>query len=137
MTWYYKDKPFISDMIENNVGFVYEITDLRNDKIYIGKKGLKSRRRLPPLKGKNRRRIKIVETDWQTYYGSSEQVKALVEEFGPDKFYRKIIRLCKTKSEMSYYEAKRQFETDCLLETNKYYNEFIGCKINRRHLIRI
>ena len=66
-------------MIEDYVGFVYQITDKTNDKKYIGKKGLISKRRLPPLKGKKRRRIKIIETDWQDYYGSSETVKMLVE----------------------------------------------------------
>ena len=103
----------------------------------IGKKGLVSRRKLPPLKGKKRRRIKVVETDWQDYYGSSENVKILVENFGPEMFHRRILRLCKSKGEMSYYEAKLQFETDCLLKPDEYYNEFIGCKINRRHLIKM
>ena len=55
MTWYYKDKIFTSEMIEDYVGFVYQITDRTNDKKYIGKKGLISKRRLPPLKGKKRR----------------------------------------------------------------------------------
>jgi hypothetical protein len=122
-------------MIEDNIGFVYCITDTRNGLKYIGKKGLISKRKMPPLKGKKRRRIKIIETDWQSYYGSSETVKALVEEYGRETFHREILRLCKSKGQMSYYEAKMQFETDCLLKPDEYYNEFIGCKINRRHLI--
>lgn len=135
MTWFYNGEPFTSDMICEYVGFVYEITDLSNDKKYIGKKGLVSKRKLPPLKGQKRRRTKIVETDWQSYYGSSEQVKALVEERGADSFSRKILKLCRSKGQMSYYEAKLQFETDCLLKPEEYYNEFIGCKVNRRHLL--
>jgi hypothetical protein len=135
MTWYYNGEPFTSEMIEDNVGFVYEITDTRNGKIYIGKKGLMSKRRLPPLKGKTRKRTKIVETDWQDYFGSSETVKQLVEEEGKNTFKREIVRLCKSKSEMSYYEAKLQFDTQCLLHPEKYYNEFIGCKINRKNLL--
>jgi len=94
-----------------------------------------SKRRLPPLKGAKRKRIKIVETDWKTYCGSSEEVKLLVEENGIDLFHREIIRLCKTKGELNYYEAKLQFETDCLLKPDEYYNAFIGCKINRSHLL--
>jgi hypothetical protein len=135
MTWYYNGEPFTSEMVEDNIGFVYCITDTRNGLKYIGKKGLISKRRMPPLKGKKRRRIKIIETDWQSYYGSSETVKALVEEYGRETFHREILRLCKSKGQMSYYEAKMQFETDCLLKPDEYYNEFIGCKINRRHLI--
>ena len=135
MTWYYKDKIFTSDMIGDNIGFVYQITDKETHKKYIGKKGMISKRRLPPLKGMKRRRTKIIETDWQDYYGSSETVKMLVEDHGPDRFHREIVRLCKKKAEMSYYEAKLQFDTDCILKPEEYYNEFIGCKINRKHLL--
>ena len=135
MTWYYNNEPFTSEMIGDYVGFVYEITDKSNGLKYIGKKGLISRRKLPPLKGKKRRRVKIIETDWQDYYGSSETVKLLVEENGKENFHREILRLCRKKAEMSYYEAKLQFDTDCILKPDEYYNEFIGCKINRKHLL--
>jgi len=135
VTWYYNGEPFTSEMIEDNLGFVYIVTDKRNDKDYIGKKGLISKRRLPPLKGKKRKRIKIMETDWKTYCGSSEEVKLLVEEHGLELFDRKIVRLCKSKGELNYYEAKLQFDTDCLLKPDEYYNAFIGCKISRSHLL--
>jgi hypothetical protein len=135
MTWYYEGKPFTSEMIEDNLGFVYIVTDKRNGKDYIGKKSLMSKRRLPALKGKKRKRIKIVETDWKSYCGSSEEVKLLVEEYGIDLFHREIVRLCKTKGQLNYYEAKLQFETDCLLKPDEYYNAFIGCKISRSHLL--
>ena len=133
--WYYKGKPFTSDMIEDYIGFVYEITDTRNGMKYIGKKGLMSKRKLPPLKGAKRKRTKIVETDWQTYTGSNDVLNQLVEEHGIEKFHREIIRLCKSKGELNYYEAQRQFETDCLLKPDEYYNAFIGVKINRSHLL--
>lgn len=85
------------------------------------------------MKGKTRKRIVIKESDWKTYYGSSEDLKTLVEERGDDNYYREILRLCKTKGECSYYEAKEQFERDVLLKDD-YYNEFIGCKIHSKHL---
>lgn len=134
--WYYKDKEFTSDDIEDNLGFVYCITDLSNGKKYIGKKGLVSRRKLPPLKGQKRKRTKIVETDWKKYYGSSDEVKLLVEEQGADNFRREILRLCKSKGEMNYYEAKLQFEHDVLLKPDEYYNAFIGVKIHRKHVYK-
>jgi len=87
------------------------------------------------LKGKTRKRIKISESDWKTYYGSSEDLKTLVEERGVDNYYREILRLCKTKGECSYYEAKEQFERDVLLKDD-YYNEFIGCKIHSKHIAK-
>ena len=135
MTWYYRGEPFTSEMIKDYIGFVYTVTDKRNGKDYIGKKGLMSKRKLPPLKGAKRKRTKIVETDWKTYCGSSEEVKLLVEEHGLELFDREIVRLCKTKGQLNYYEAKLQFETDCLLKPDEYYNAFIGCKINRKHLL--
>ena len=131
--WYYNGEEFTSEMIGDYVGFVYIITDLSNDKKYVGKKTLVSKRRLPPLKGKTRKRTKIVESDWQDYYGSSEEVKLLVEERGRDQFKREILHLCKSKGEMSYLEMKEQFDREVLLRDD-YYNEFIGGKIHSKHV---
>ena len=131
--WMYEEKPFDSDQIEEYIGFVYLITDLTNDKKYIGKKNFWATRRLPPLKGKTRRRVTRKESDWKDYFGSNEQVKLLVEESGAKRFKREIIRLCKSKGEMSYYEAKEQFDREVLF-SDEYYNEFIGCKIHSKHV---
>ena len=95
--WHYKGEEFTSEMIGEYIGFVYIITDGSNDRKYIGKKIFKSKRKLPPLKGKTRKRTKIVESDWQKYYGSSEEVKLMVEEKGVDNFYREIIHLCEKR----------------------------------------
>jgi hypothetical protein len=134
MTWFYEEKPFSSEDIDGHAGFVYEITDTLNGKKYIGKKKLSSTRTLKPLKGQKRKRKLVSESDWMDYYGSSEEVKALVEEFGTDRFHRKILRLCKTTAEMSYFEMKEQVVNDVLLKPNEYYNAFVGAKIHRNHL---
>lgn len=131
--WYYNEEEFTSEMIGDYVGFVYLITDLSNGKKYVGKKTLMSKRKLPPLKGKTRRRTKIVETDWQDYYGSSEEVKALVEDRGRDQFKREILHLCKGKGEMSYLELKEQVDREVLFK-DEYYNEFVGAKIHSKHV---
>jgi len=132
--WYYEDNEFTSEMIEGHAGFVYEITDLSNGKKYIGKKKLSSTRTLKPLKGQKRNRKVISESDWMDYYGSSEEVKRLVVENGPSGFRRRIIRLCKTTAEMSYYEMREQVVNDVLLKPDEYYNAFVGGKIHRNHL---
>lgn len=134
MTWYYEEKPFSSEDIDGHAGFVYEITDTSNGKKYIGKKKLSSTRTLKPLKGQKRKRKVVSESDWMDYYGSSEEVKALVEESGPERFERKILRLCKTTAEMSYYETREILMRDALLNPKEYYNAFCGCRINRNHL---
>ena len=131
--WLYEGQPFESDMIGDYVGFVYLITNLENDKKYIGKKWFWSTKKLPPLKGKKRKRTVVKESDWKQYYGSSEEVKLLLEQHGKDNFKREMLRLCKTKGECTYYEAKLQFDFDVLLRDD-YYNEFIGCKIHSKHL---
>jgi len=114
-SWTYQGQPFTSDMIGDNVGFVYQISNLQNGKKYIGKKWFWSTRKLPPLKGKTRKRTVKKESDWMKYFGSSEEVKLLVEQHGEDNFQRDILRLCKTKGECTYYEAKFQFDFDVLL----------------------
>jgi len=41
--------------------------------------------------------------------------------------------LCKSKSEMAYFEAKTIFERDALLKDN-YINRWITCQINAKNL---
>tara|TARA_B100000768_G_scaffold130332_1_gene120933 strand:- start:7967 stop:8383 length:417 start_codon:yes stop_codon:yes gene_type:complete len=133
--WFFENTIFepTQEELEPWVGFVYEITDLSNDKKYIGKKLFWSVRRLPPLKGKKRKRIKRTQSDWMNYYGSNETVKMLVENEGASRFKRNIIRLCKSKGIMSYFEAKEQFDREVLF-SDEYYNEFIGVKIHSMHV---
>jgi hypothetical protein len=131
--WFYKGEVFTSEMIEDYVGFVYLITDKSNNKKYVGKKLLTSKRKLAPLKGKTRKRTVVKETDWQKYYGSSEEVKLMVEEKGVDNFHREILYLCMSKGQLGYLEAKYQFENDVLLRDD-YYNGIIQCKIHRNHV---
>ena len=132
--WYYNGQEFTSDDIGENVGFVYVLTDRENGMKYLGKKNFHSRRKLPPLKGKTKRRTKVTESDWQTYYGSSDNVKLLVEEHGGERFHREIVHLAKSKGELSYMEAKLQFDYEVLLKPKEWYNGIIQCRINRSHL---
>ena len=118
---------------EEYQGFVYQITELDTNKKYIGKKNFWKPKTLPITKTRKRRVRTRIESDWKQYYGSSNEVCRLVEERGTEKFKREIVKLCKTKGEMSYHEAKMQFDNDVLLRED-YYNNFIGCKIHAKHL---
>lgn len=135
--WYYNDQVFTKDdaelkIADGAIGFVYEITDRSNGKKYLGKKLLVTKRKRPPLKGQKRKRIDIIQSDWEKYYGSSETVKEQVA-LRKDDFYREILKFCNAKGELSYIEAKYQFEREVLLNDD-YYNGIINCRINRSHV---
>lgn len=130
--WTYNDKLYDTTP-EDYQGFVYIITERDTGKKYLGKKNF-WRPKILPKNSKRARRVRTrVESDWKIYYGSSKEVQALVESKGQENYKREIIRLCKTKGEMSYFEAKAQFDNDVLL-SDEWYNEFIGCKIHSKHL---
>ena len=136
MTWIYKDLP-VQDLPEDCVGFVYLITNNLSGKKYIGKKLAKFARttyRTVKLKNGTKKKKKIrskVDSDWLTYWSSSEDLKADVAALGEDKFSREILRYCNSKNELSYYEAKYQFEYDVLLDENKWYNGWISVKVRK------
>ena len=134
--WLLGTSEFTSEMIGEYVGFVYIITDLTSSKMYVGKKLFSSKRTLPPLKGKTRKRKVIKESDWMSYYGSSEELMTLVENNGPESFKREILHLCHSRGEMSYLEAKEQFDREVLL-SDDYYNGIINCKIHKSHVKRL
>lgn len=132
MTWLFEGKEFDSSKIEDNVGFVYLIVHFESGRKYIGKKNFFSKKTLNPLKGKTRKRKTIKESNWQTYFGSNKTLAEMAKN-NEKGFNRSILRLCKTKGEMSYFETKFQFENDVLLK-EEYFNDFIGCKIHSSHL---
>ena len=109
-------------------GFVYLITNRATGKKYIGKKFFWSSKTLPITKTRKRRKRLKVESDWRTYYGSNKHLIEDVKTMGEDFFYREIIHLCKSKGELSYLEAKEQFDRDALLSED-YYNGIIQCRI--------
>lgn len=129
--WIHNNKEFTREAAEEKIkggfiGFVYIVTEVSTDKKYIGKKNLTRTIVRPPLKGKKRKRREVVQSDWESYYGSSSTVKDLVE-LG-EEFRREILHFCRTKTELTYMEAKEQFDRNVLLD-DSYYNDFIGCKI--------
>lgn len=126
------DEPY-DETPEEYQGFVYLITEIDTGKKYIGKKFFWKPKILPKTKTRKRRVRTRVESDWREYYGSSNEVKLLVEKKGVDNYKRTILYLCRTKGECSYYEAKLQFQYDVLL-SDDFYNEFIGCKIHSKHI---
>ena len=115
---------------ENAYGFVYCITNLVYNRMYVGKKQMQTLKKRPPLKGKKRKRVEIVSTDWRTYTSSSTEVNTDIEKLGKHNFKFEILRFCDSKSALAYYEAKEQFDREVLLR-DEYYNGIINLRIGK------
>lgn len=118
--WIYNGKIFDTKDIDDNAGFVYRITNTTNGHDYIGRKFFTRKLKRPPLKGKKNKRISTVETDWKTYWGSSDRLHADILRLGKDKFKREIICVCKNRGHTNYMEAHYQFKEGVLLRDNNY-----------------
>ena len=120
MQWTYKGKK-IDELPEDCEAFVYLITNITDNRKYVGKKLAKFKTTKPPLKGRKNKRRGTKESDWRDYWGSSDNLLRDVEELGTDKFTREILHYCKSRGLASYLEAKEQFDRR-VLETDEYYN---------------
>ena len=132
--WTYNGEQ-VDELPETCVGFVYLITNLTNNKKYIGKKLSKFKKTKPPLKGKTRKRRTLIESDWRTYWGSSEHLNADVATLGEEKFTRQILYYCESKGELSYLEAKEQFDRG-VLESDDYYNGIINVRVGSSNILK-
>lgn len=113
---------------ENTFGFIYEITNLIENKKYIGKKQCQSKIRRKPLKGKKRKRIDFKESDWKEYTSSSEKLNEDIKLHGKDNFSFRILKICSSKWELAYEEIKEQIKNNVLLRDD-YYNGIINVRI--------
>ena len=132
--WTYQEKP-IDELPEDVVGFVYQITNTTNDRMYIGKKLAKFKRSRRPLKGrKNKRRYKV-DSDWQEYYGSSDELTLDIKKLGKEYFKREILFYCYSKAELNYVEAREQFARK-VLESDNYYNGHIRVRVHGKGIMK-
>ena len=134
MNWQYQGKDIV-ELPNDCVGFVYQITNTTNCRMYIGKKLGRFRKSRRPLKGRVNKRRYTVSSDWQHYYGSSDALNEDIEKFGKDNFKREILFYCKSKAELSYIEAREQFARK-VLETDDYYNGHIRVRIHGSGILR-
>ena len=135
--WIYEGKEFLEEHVpEDGFGFIYEMAAIVDGKSvrYIGKKNFfadvktkLAKKNLPTdkrLKTYTRKR----KFTYQNYFSSNEVLKAAKKDGVVIK--REIVRICKSKTELSYWETKLQFvygvlESDEFLNGNilgKFYN---------------
>jgi len=134
MQWIYKNKP-VEQLPEDCVGFVYIVTNTISGRMYVGKKLARfktTRYKIHTQKNGKKIRKKIrgaVASDWQEYYGSSDQLIRDVESIGRDRFRREILYYCRSKAECNYIEAREQFARK-VLESDQYYNGHIRVRVH-------
>ena len=138
--WTYQNQ-IVEELPEACIGFVYLITNLTNNRKYIGKKLAKFSKttyKTVKLKNGTKKKKKIrskIDSDWKDYYGSSPELTKDVTLVGKENFSREILYYCKSKAETSYIEAREQFDRK-VLESNEYYNGHIQVRVHGSHIIK-
>lgn len=136
--WYYNDGSLprtfnsLDQFPEGVLGFIYCITHTPTGKCYIGKKILYNQRKtkISQREKKNtgtRKKFKqvIKESDWKTYWGSSDALKEDISKYGHKQFKREILEFCYCKISMSYLEVKWMFYKN-VLEIDSYNSNILG-----------
>jgi hypothetical protein len=138
MTWLYNGQ-VINQLPDDIIGFVYLITNKSTGKKYIGKKlakFTKTKVRTVTLKSGEKKKKKMKtyeESDWKTYWSSSEELKKDVASLGEESFTREILHYCNSKGVLSYMELKEQMLRQ-VLESTDYYNGIVQVKIHKSHV---
>ena len=112
---------------EDDYGFVYKITNIKTNKIYIGKKALYYiKKRKVGKKENTRKKFKkvIIDSGWRNYWGSS---KELLEEYklNPNNFIKEILETAINKKQLTYLELKYQIKYE-VLENDTYNKNILG-----------
>ena len=135
--WTYQSEEYstIEQFPENCYGFVYKITNLKNGKIYIGRKILKNtltkkltKKEVSEQVGPGRKPTKkkvIKESNWKVYWGSNKPLLEDIKKLGVENFEREILKLTFSKKELTYYELHYQCVYEVLL-TDSYCSNILG-----------
>lgn len=128
--WYYKNEIFseIPDEGVKPYGFVYRITNLIDNKFYIGKKQIYSNRKKYYISEYSKKRCSkrvITESNWKVYTGSNEILNADIAKLGHENFKFEILGFAWSKGQLNYLEENTQHKTNCLTNI-KSYNGAIG-----------
>ena len=107
---------------------IYCITNTITSKKYIGKCQLWIKLTKPPLKGTKRKRKITKPSNYMQYYGSSEQLKKDLIEFGKENFTREVLDVASCKWDASYKELLWQIKLG-VISSDDYYNGIINVRL--------
>lgn len=128
MSWIINGKIFCQESIpEGAIGFVYQMSAIINGKAvsYIGKKNFFSntKKKLAKKSISTDKRLKkykvVTKSAYQNYYSSNDVLKQAHKD--GVVIQRVIIKICFSKTELTYQEVKNQFIYR-VLEDNLYLN---------------
>jgi hypothetical protein len=116
-----------SQIPEGAVGFIYQMSAIIDGKVvlYIGKKNFYAnlKRKIGKKKLPTDKRLKkytrVSKTSYANYYSSNETLKKAHKD--GVLIHREIIKICYSKTELSYEEVKQQFLLG-VLENDIYLN---------------
>ena len=135
--WIYEGREFLEEHVpEDGFGFIYEMTAIVDGKSvrYIGKKHFWAypktnlAKKDMPTDKRLKTYVRKKRNAYKNYFSSNDVLKAAHKDGVVIK--REIVRICKSKTELSYWETKLQFvygvlESDEFLNGNilgKFYN---------------
>lgn len=130
--WTYEGK-CLNEIPQGYYGFVYKIN--LEGRMYIGKKSFYKTRKTKISKKRRtlentKKRIEKVtlESDWKTYYGSNEEINEKISKNPKLKnsCERIILKLCKTKIDLTYWETYYLFVEEVLLNDLYYNGNILG-----------
>jgi len=128
MSWMYQRIDFQDQDIPNGaVGFIYIMTAIINGNSvsYIGKKNFYSNKKKPlgkkkaPTDKRKKTYTRVSKLAYHNYYSSNDVLKQAHKDGINIK--RDIIKICYSKTELTYHEVKNQFLYE-VLEQDHYLN---------------
>jgi len=124
--WHFRHNE-INKIPDKTIGFVYCITNITNGRKYIGRKNFYF---VKYRKIKGRRKKYKIESDWESYWSSCEELKKDVKILGEENFKRDILWFCTNKMQLNYLELREQIDRR-VMEDPMYYNELIYARIRK------
>lgn len=128
MSWIYEGQEFNDNMIPDDaVGFIYMIEGIINGKVvkYIGKKNFftdakcKIPKKALPKDKRKKTYTRVRKMTYAEYYSSNATIKEAHKNGVP--FKRTMLKICKTKGQLTYEEVKLQFYYN-VLESDEWLN---------------